>query len=196
MNALLVIDVQVDFCPGGRLAVPNGDAVVAGCNARMAHHDLVVLTVDWHPADHRSFASVQNAEPYSVVDMPYGPQVLWPDHCVQGSPGAELHPDLHTDNARFIIRKGMNPELDSYSAFFENDRSTTTGLNGALRELGVDRLTLTGLATDFCVLYTALDARALGFEVTVALDAVQGIDLDGSVDAALIRMREAGVQLL
>lgn len=195
MRALVVIDVQVDFCPGGRLAVPDGDAVVPICNRLMAVHDHVVLTVDWHPPDHQSFASVQGGEPYDVVQMPYGDQVLWPDHCVQGSPGAELHPDLDTSRARIIIRKGMNPAVDSYSAFFENDHTTPTGLHGALQELGVTALTMVGLATDFCVKYSALDARRLGYDVTIVQEGVRGIDIDGSVAATLSQLTAAGVQL-
>ncbi len=194
MNALLVIDVQNDFCPGGALAVENGDAIVPGINAAMADHDAVVLTQDWHPAGHSSFASTHGADVMSVTDMPYGPQVLWPDHCVIGSHGAAFHADLRTD-ADLIIRKGFRPAIDSYSAFFENDKTTPTGLEGYLRTRGIKDLTLVGLATDFCVNYSAVDAAKLGFNVTVNLTLCRGIDLNGSMDAALQGMKDAGVEL-
>ncbi|GHF40721.1 bifunctional nicotinamidase/pyrazinamidase [Seohaeicola zhoushanensis] len=195
-RALIVIDVQNDFCPGGALAVPEGDAVVAPINAMMDSFDAVILTQDWHPAGHSSFASAHpGAAPYSMVKMPYGDQVLWPDHCIQNTPGAAFHPGLRTDGD-LIIRKGFRPGIDSYSAFFENDRTTPTGLDGYLRTRGISELVLTGLATDFCVNYSALDAARLGFRVSVALAACRGIDLDGSVAAAESAMREAGVQLV
>ncbi len=195
-TALIVIDVQNDFCPGGALAVAGGDGVVPVINAMLADFPLIVLTQDWHPAGHSSFASAHPGKaPFEVAEMPYGPQVLWPDHCVQGSPGAAFHPDLNTDPAALIIRKGMNPAVDSYSAFFENDRTTATGLEGYLRGRGVSRLVLAGLATDYCVAYSALDGARLGFDVSVRLDACRAIDLDGSLDAALADMRAAGVTL-
>lgn len=195
-HALLVIDVQNDFCPGGALAVAGGDQVVAPVNALMERFAVKVLTQDWHPADHRSFAANHpGAAPYSVTAMPYGPQVLWPVHCVQGSAGAAFHPGLRTDAADMILRKGFRPGIDSYSAFFENDRQTATGLDGYLRARGVGAVTLAGLATDFCVAYSALDAARLGYRVTVLLDACRGIDLDGSLAAALAQMRAAGVDL-
>ncbi|MCA9566794.1 MAG: bifunctional nicotinamidase/pyrazinamidase [Myxococcales bacterium] len=194
-TALVLIDVQNDFCPGGRLAVPDGDAVVPRCNALARAHDLVVLTADWHPPGHSSFASTHRLEPYSTVTLSYGEQVLWPDHCVQGTEGARFHEDLDTPRARLVVRKGTDPAIDSYSAFFENDRTTSTGLHGALQELQVERLVLAGLATDFCVMYTALDARRLGYEVEVRLDACRAIDLDGSLNAALEAMGRAGVTL-
>ncbi|WP_170419882.1 bifunctional nicotinamidase/pyrazinamidase [Ruegeria arenilitoris] len=194
-HALIVIDVQNDFCPGGALAVPNGDEIVAPINAMMPDFDAVILTQDWHPAGHSSFASSHPGKaPYDVVEMPYGPQVLWPDHCVQGTPGAEFHPDLRTD-ADLILRKGFRSAIDSYSAFFENDRTTATGLKGYLRNRGIDRLTLVGLATDFCVHYSAVDAARLGFDVTVRTDACRAIDLDGSLAAAEQAMSDAGVTL-
>lgn len=196
-HALIVIDVQNDFCPGGALAVAEGDAVVAPINAMLGEFAVRVLTQDWHPADHASFADNHpGAAPFSVTQMPYGPQVLWPRHCVQGTAGAAFHPGLRTDPADLVIRKGFRPEIDSYSAFFENDRTTPTGLDGYLRSRGVTRLTLAGLATDFCVAYSALDAARLGFAVTVRLDACRAIDLDGSLAAALAEMRAAGVTLL
>lgn len=194
-QALIVVDVQNDFCPGGALAVPGGDEVVAPINAMMAQFDAVILTQDWHPAGHSSFASAhQGKAPFETVEMPYGTQVLWPDHCVQGTGGAAFHKDLRTDGD-LIIRKGFRPAIDSYSGFFENDRTTPTGLEGYLRTRGISRLTLAGLATDFCVAFTALDAARLGFEVTVDLKACRAIDLDGSLQAALGQMKEAGVEL-
>ncbi len=194
-HALIVIDVQNDFCPGGALAVPGGDEVVAPINAMMDDFDAVILTQDWHPAGHSSFASSHpGQEPFWVIDMPYGPQVLWPDHCVQGSEGAAFHPGLRSDGD-LILRKGFNREIDSYSAFFENDRSTPTGLEGYLRTRGIDRLTLVGLATDFCVHYSAVDAARLGFDVAVRMQACRAIDLDGSLAAAVEAMKTAGVSL-
>lgn len=195
MHALLVIDVQNDFCPGGALAVADGDGIVAGINAAMDAHDAVILTQDWHPAGHSSFASSHNASPMSVTQMPYGPQVLWPDHCIQGTTGAAFHADLHTDRADMIVRKGYNPAIDSYSALFENDHATPTGLEGYLRTRGIERITLVGLATDFCVHYSAVDAAERGFDVTVDLDLCRAIDFDGSLDAALMAMKTAGVTL-
>ncbi|WP_418953572.1 bifunctional nicotinamidase/pyrazinamidase [Zeimonas sediminis] len=195
-DALLVVDVQNDFCPGGALAVAGGDEVVAPANALMARFAHVVLTQDWHPPDHRSFASAHPGHrPFETVAMPYGEQTLWPDHCVQGSPGAAFHAELDTRRASLIVRKGARPAIDSYSTFFENDRRTPTGLGGALREMGVSRVFLCGLATDYCVQYSALDARRLGFEAVVLLDACRAIDLDGSLAAALDAMRQAGVVL-
>jgi nicotinamidase/pyrazinamidase len=195
-KALIVIDVQNDFCPGGALAVPDGDQVVAPVNAMMDRFDTVILTQDWHPAGHSSFASSHPGKaPFETVEMDYGTQVLWPDHCVQGSTGAAFHPGLRTDGD-LIIRKGFRPQIDSYSALFENDKATPTGLQGYLRERGIDDLTFVGLATDFCVAFSALDAARLGFAATVDLGACRGIDLDGSMQQALEQMRAAGVTLL
>ena len=195
-HALIVIDVQTDFCPGGALAVPDGDAVVAGINALMEEFACVVLTQDWHPADHSSFASQHPGRaPFEMTDMPYGPQVLWPDHCVQGTPGAAFHPGLRTDPAQLVIRKGFRRGIDSYSAFFENDHTTPTGLEGYLRSRGMERLTLVGLATDFCVAFSALDAARLGFATTVRTDLCRAIDLDGSLAAQTAAMAAAGVAL-
>ena len=195
-HALIVIDVQNDFCPGGRLAVAEGDAVVPLANAMMDDFAAVVLTQDWHPANHASFAANHpGAEAFSLVEMPYGPQVLWPVHCVIGTEGAAFHPGLRTDRADLVIRKGFRPAIDSYSAFFENDRTTPTGLEGYLRNRGISEVTLVGLATDFCVNYSALDAARLGFGVTVAMEACRAIDLNGSLDAARKGMRAAGVRL-
>lgn len=195
MHALLVIDVQNDFCPGGALAVAGGDEIVAPINAIMTDFDAVILTQDWHPAGHSSFASTTGADPMSVTQMPYGPQVLWPDHCIIGGTGADFHKDLNVDAADLIIRKGYNPAIDSYSAFFENDHKTPTGLDGYLRTRGIDTLTMVGLATDFCVNYSAVDAAKLGFKVTVRNDMCRAIDFDGSLAAALDAMKAAGVQI-
>ena len=195
-DALIVIDVQNDFCPGGALAVPGGDDIVVGINARMPGFGAVILTQDWHPLGHSSFASQHDGlNPFELTDMPYGPQVLWPDHCVQGTPGAAFHTSLNTTNADLVIRKGFRPEIDSYSAFYENDHETPTGLEGYLRTRGISQLTLVGLATDFCVNFSAVDAAKLGFDVTVELPLCRAIDLDGTLDAALNGMRDAGVAL-
>lgn len=196
MEALIVIDVQNDFCPGGALAVPEGDAIVSPVNALMRDFGAVILTQDWHPAGHSSFASQHAGHaPMETVQMPYGPQVLWPDHCVQGSPGAAFHPELETTRADLIVRKGFRRAIDSYSAFFENDHETPTGLEGYLRTRGIDRLTMVGLALDFCVNFSAVDAAKLGFDVTVREDLCRGIDVGGSVRAARDGMTQAGVRL-
>lgn len=196
-KALLVIDVQNDFCPGGTLAVADGDAIVAPINAMMQDFAVTVLTQDWHPRDHLSFAANHpGAAPYSMTEMPYGPQILWPTHCVQGTSGAAFHTGLNTDKADLIIRKGFRPQIDSYSAFFENDQQTPTGLEGYLKTRGITDLELVGLATDYCVAYSALDAAKLGFGVTVRLAACRAIDLNGSLDKALTQMRDAGIVLL
>jgi nicotinamidase/pyrazinamidase len=195
-DALIVIDVQNDFCPGGALAVAGGDAIVPGINALMADFAAVVLTQDWHPANHASFAANHpGAAPFSQTEMPYGPQVLWPTHCVQGSAGAAFHPDLNTTRADLILRKGFRPAIDSYSAFFENDHSTPTGLHGYLRDRGITNLVLTGLATDYCVAYSALDAARLGYGVTVRMDLCRAIDMEGSLAAMRAKMAAAGISL-
>jgi|TARA_R110000851_G_scaffold47116_8_gene114546 nicotinamidase/pyrazinamidase len=195
-SALIVIDLQNDFCPGGALAVPEGDRIVPGINALMAEFPAVILTQDWHPSGHSSFASSHPGKSaYEMTQMPYGPQVLWPNHCVQGSHGAEFHDALNTARADLILRKGFNPAIDSYSAFFENDRTTPTGLHGYLQTRGITDLTMVGLATDFCVNYSALDAARLGYRVTVRRDLARGIDLDGSLAAAEAGMAAAGVIL-
>ena len=194
-HALIVIDVQNDFCPGGALAVAGGDEIVAPINALMDQFAVTVLTQDWHPKGHSSFASSHaGAAPFSTVQMPYGEQTLWPDHCIQGTEGAAFHPALRTD-ADLILRKGMNPAIDSYSAFFENDRTTPTGLEGYLRTRGITTLTLAGLATDFCVAYSAIDAARLGCAVTGRTDLCRAIDLGGSLAAMTTQMLEAGVTL-
>ena len=195
-KALIVIDVQNDFCPGGALAVPGGDEIVGPINALMGEFQTVILTQDWHPAGHSSFASSHDGKsPYETTEMPYGTQVLWPDHCEQGSSGAEFHAELNTTRADMIIRKGFNPAIDSYSAFFENDQTTPTGLDGYLRTRGISELVMVGLATDFCVNFSALDAAKLGYQVTVQMDLCRAIDLDGSLAAAREAMQAAGVTL-
>ena len=196
-EALLVIDVQNDFCPNGALAVAGGDTIVQPINAEMDKFNTVVLTQDWHPTDHKSFASShENKKPFDILAMPYGDQVLWPDHCIQGSVGSRFHPDLNHIRADIIIRKGSNPTVDSYSAFYENDKVTPTGLHGYLKNREVTNLTLVGLATDYCVAFSALDAEKLGYAVTVRLDMARGIDSDGSLNAALDKMSKAGVNLV
>ncbi len=196
-SGLIVIDIQNDFCPDGALAVPDGGAIVPGVNAMMAQADAVILTQDWHPDDHSSFASrYDGLEPFQTTEMAYGTQILWPDHCIQGSAGAEFHKDLNTDRADLIIRKGFRAEIDSYSAFSENDHKTPTGLHGYLSERGISDLTMVGLATDFCVNYSALDAARLGYTVTVDMRRCRAIDLDGSLNAAIEAMRGAGASLV
>ena len=195
-RALMVIDVESDFCPGGALAVAGGDAILPVVNRMIAKAEHVVLTQDWHPAGHSSFASSHPGKaPFETVAMPYGDQTLWPDHCIQGTPGAAFHPTLDWTKAELVIRKGFRPAIDSYSAFYENDHATPTGLAGYLRERGLTELTLCGLATDYCVAYSALDAVREGFAVTVAMEACRAIDLGGSLAAMTERMKAAGVTL-
>jgi len=196
-TALVVIDVQNDFIPGGQLAVPGGDEIVPLINQLGHSFRHVVLAQDWHPAGHASFASSHpGKQPFDIVQLPYGEQKLWPDHCIQGSNGSALHPALDLAHAKLIIRKGCNPDIDSYSAFMEADHLTPTGLTGYLKERGIDTVYLVGLALDFCVMFSALDARLAGFNAVVILDACRGIDIDGSMEAAIRRMQEAGVQLI
>ena len=195
-QALIIIDVQNDFCPGGALAVAGGDEIVRPINALQDRFAIRVLTQDWHPADHQSFAdNHEGAAPFSMIEASYGSQVLWPRHCVQGTIGAEFHANLRVD-ADLIVRKGFRPEIDSYSAFFENDHATPTGLAGYLRERSVDKLIMVGLATDFCVRFSAVDAARLGFDVTVVEDCCRAIDLDGSLAAAIAEMDATGVRRL
>ena len=196
-DILVIVDVQSDFCPGGALAVPQGDAIVPAVNRLAAKFAHVILTQDWHPRSHASFASSHpGRQPFDAIDVSYGRQILWPDHCVQETPGAELHPDLDVPHAELVLRKGFRTTIDSYSAFFENDRRTPTGLVGYLKERGFERIALCGLATDFCVFYSAMDGREAGFEVTVVTSACRGIDIDGSLTQAMRSMNEAGVTLL
>ena len=196
-TALLVIDVQNDFIPGGQLAVPEGDRIVPLINRLAEQFKQVVIAQDWHPAGHASFASSHpGRQPYDVIQLPYGEQTLWPDHCIQGSHGAEFHSGLNLPHAQLIIRKGCNPDIDSYSAFLEADRVTTTGLAGYLKERGIDTVYMVGLALDFCVMFSALDARAAGFNTFVVLDACRAIDMNGSLASAIERMQVAGVGLI
>lgn len=195
-TALVMIDIQNDFCPGGALAVADGDAIVGLVNDLQDRFRIRILTQDWHPADHKSFAANHpGAAPFSTTEMPYGTQVLWPTHCVQGSGGAAFHPDLFTGGADLVLRKGFRAEIDSYSAFFENDHVTPTGLAGYLRERGVGELVMVGLATDFCVRFSAVDAAKLGFGVTVLEDACRAIDMAGSLADARADLVAHGVTL-
>ncbi|WP_445666032.1 bifunctional nicotinamidase/pyrazinamidase [Fodinibius sp. AD559] len=195
MKALLIVDVQNDFCPGGALEVPNGDQIIPTINNLSEQFDIVIQTQDWHPQGHSSFASShQGKEPFETIEMPYGEQVLWPDHCVQDSQGADFHPDLETNRSQLIIRKGFRKDIDSYSAFYENDDETTTGLTGYLRERNIDTLYAVGLATDFCVKWSVVDGIKEGFNVFVVEDAVKGIDIEGSVDQAWTEMLEKGAK--
>jgi len=196
-TALLVIDVQNDFCPAGALAVVGGNEIIPHINEEMAKYDCVVLTQDWHPKGHSSFAtSHEGKNPLELIKMPYGDQVLWPDHCVQGSKGAEFHPDLNIEQANAIIRKGSNPFIDSYSAFFENDRKTPTGLDGYFKSLEIENINLVGLATDFCVNYSAQDAANLGYKVSILEKMCRAIDLNGSLAAAKSEMQDRGVEFI
>ena len=196
-EVLLVVDVKNDFCPGGALAVPQGDEIVPVINRLARRFAHMVLSQDWHPPGHLSFASAHPGKrPFETIDLEYGAQTLWPDHCVQGTAGAGFHPGLDIPQLELIIRKGYRSGIDSYSAFRENDRKTPTGLAGYLRERSFERITLCGLALDYCVFFSAIDARQAGFPVTVALDACRGIDLDGSLSRALAAMRDAGVSLM
>ena len=196
-TALLVIDVQNDFCPGGALQVAGGNEIIPGINQEMTKYDYIILTQDWHPKGHSSFAtSHDGGNPLDVIEMPYGAQVLWPDHCVQGSHGAEFHSELNTARANAVIRKGSNPLIDSYSAFFENDRKTPTGLHGYFRFREIEKINLVGLATDFCVNYSAQDAAKLGYKVSVFEKMCRSIDINGSLALARTEMRECGVELI
>lgn len=194
-DVLVVVDAQNDFCPGGALAVPDGGAVVPVINRLAGLFPHVIATQDWHPAGHRSFASAHpGKKPFETAELSYGPQILWPDHCVQGTRGAEFHPALSIPRCELVLRKGFRRGIDSYSAFFENDRTTPTGLEGYLRGRGFTRIFFAGLATDFCVFYSAVDARRAGFEAAVIEDACRGIDVNGSVAAAWAEMEKAGVR--
>lgn len=197
-DVLIAVDIQKDFCPGGALAVPEGDRIVHPVNRVALLFDRVIMTQDWHPPGHDSFASSHPGKnPYDIIAMPYGDQVLWPDHCVQGTDGAGFHKGLSIRHCQMIIRKGFHRDIDSYSAFFENDHKTATGLDGYLKDSGgVSRLFMAGLATDFCVLYSCLDARKLGYEVYLIDDLCRGMDVDGSLEAAYKKMEQAGVKLV
>ena len=194
-EALIVVDMQNDFCEGGALAVAGGNAIVPLVNRLINRHEHVVLTQDWHPANHVSFAANHpGRQPYELIELPYGMQVLWPTHCVQGTHDAALHSGLQATHAQLILRKGAHPQVDSYSAFLEGDRTTSTGLAAYLKARGVHTVYLCGLATDYCVAWSALDARAAGFETWVIEDACRAIDLDGSLDKAWADMEAVGVQ--
>jgi len=196
MKTLLIIDVQNDFCPGGALAVPGGDTIIPVINSLIPGFNAVIQTQDWHPEGHHSFASShEGKDPYDTVEMDYGDQVLWPDHCVQGTRGAEFHPDLNTTKTEVIIRKGFRKEIDSYSTFYENDQKTPTGLTGYLRERGISEIYVAGLATDFCVKWSVIDGLKEEFTVHVIEDAVKGIDMDGSVEQAWKEMKDAGAEI-
>jgi nicotinamidase/pyrazinamidase len=196
-DVLLVVDVQNDFCPGGRLPVPCGDEVVAPINALARHFSNIVLTQDWHPPRHNSFASSHfGRHPYETIEASYGPQTLWPDHCIQGTPGAELHSDLDIPHAALVLRKGFRKEIDSYSAFFENDRNTPTGLAGYLRERGFSHVFLAGLTLEYCVLFSAEDAKRLGFAVSIFEDACGPLGIAGSLGAARRRIAEQEIAML
>jgi nicotinamidase/pyrazinamidase len=196
-DVLLVVDVQNDFCPGGNLSVPRGEEVVAPINALASRFRHVVLTQDWHPRGHRSFASAHpGRQAFETIEVAYGPQVLWPDHCVQGTPGAEFHAGLDIPHAQLVLRKGHRSDIDSYSAFYENDRTTPTGLAGYLRERGLTRVFLAGLALDFCVRYSAEDAHRCGFEVVVVAEACRGIDVDGSMEATRRSLNDLAIPIV
>ena len=195
-DVLIVTDPQRDFCPGGALAVPDGDAIIPAVNRLARSFAHVILTQDWHTPGHASFASSHPGKrPFDTIEVSYGTQILWPDHCVQGTRGARFHPELNVPHAELVVRKGFRSAIDSYSAFRENDRLTPTGLAGYLRERGLERITMCGLATDFCVVFSAIDGREAGFEVTVVTGACRGIDIDGSVARAMRSMSEAGVSV-
>jgi len=195
-DILIIVDVQNDFCSSGALAVAGGEEVVAPANRLAQRFANVALTQDWHPPGHESFASRHEGRaPFETIEVAYGPQTLWPDHCVQGTAGAAFHRELDADRAQIVIRKGFRPEIDSYSAFFENDHKTPTGLDGYLKDRGLTRVFLVGLATDFCVGFSAIDAAACGFETIVLEDVCRAIDLDGSLAASRAKMEQAGVLL-
>ena len=195
-SALIIIDMQNDFCTGGALAVTDGEKIIEYINSAQEEFETIILTQDWHPQEHSSFASNHGAEPYSNIEMEYGPQILWPDHCIQGSTGASFHKNLNTNKSDIILRKGSNPKIDSYSAFFENDKNTTTGLEGYLLKKDIKKLYLCGLAFDYCVFYSALDGVNLGFEVFVFQDLTKAIDLNNSKKIARKSMIEKGIKLI
>ena len=195
-TAVIIIDVQNDFCPGGTLEVKDGEKIIEPINSAQDKFETIILTQDWHPKDHSSFASNNSAEVFSKIEMDYGSQILWPDHCIQGSIGANFHKNLNTNNSNLILRKGCNPKIDSYSAFFENDKNTTTGLEGYLKKKEIKRLYLCGLAFDYCVFYSALDGANLGFEVFVFQDLTKAIKLNNSEKIAKKTMIEKGIKLI
>ena len=195
-SALIIIDMQNDFCPGGALAVKDGENIIEHINSAQEEFDTIILTQDWHPKEHSSFASNHNAEVYSNMEMDYGSQILWPNHCIQGSEGANFHRNLNTNKCDLILRKGCNPKIDSYSTFFENDKNTTTGLEGYLTKKEIKQLYLCGLAFDYCVFYSALDGINLGFDVFVFQDLTKAIDLNNSKEIAKKTMAKKGIKLI
>ncbi len=195
-SALIIIDMQNDFCTGGALAVKDGETIIEPINAVQEDFDTIILTQDWHPKDHSSFASNHNAEVYSNTEMDYGSQILWPDHCIQGSEGAKFPRNLNTDKCDLILRKGCNPKIDSYSAFFENDKNTTTGLEGYLLKKEINQIYLCGLAFDYCVFYSAIDGKNLGFDVFVFQDLTKAIDIKNSKKIAKKTMNKTGIKLV
>ncbi len=197
MKALLIIDVQNDFCAGGSLAVNEGDQIIKGINEIIDNYDIVVATQDWHPKNHKSFASIHDKNPGEIINLNSIKQVLWPNHCIQGSEGAMLHRELNLEGINLIIRKGMNPELDSYSAFFENDRKTQTGLDGYLKSLRVTEVDLVGLATDYCVYFSAIDAKNLGYKTRVLLGLTKGVDYpEKNIEKTVSHMEEMGIEII
>jgi nicotinamidase/pyrazinamidase len=196
MRALIVKDMQNDFCPGGAVAVISGNEIVSSINQIMDEFDAIILTQDWHPAGHSSFAFSHDTSAFSSIEMPYGQKVLWPDHCIQGTKGGQFHSGLNTKNADLILRKGYNPLVDNHSAFFENEHKTATGLTGYLKTRKIKDLTFVGLATDYCVAYTALDAARLGYEVSVRTDLCRSIDMEGTLEIALLDMKLTRVNLI
>ena len=197
-KALIIVDVQNDFCPGGALAVPEGDEIIPIINKLSGKFKKVIGTQDWHPESHKSFAvNHPGKKVYDVIEYKGIEQVLWPNHCVQGTPGAEFHPDLDTENVDLILRKGSNPEIDSYSAFQENDKKTLTGLEGYLKNLKIKKTYFCGLALDYCVFYSAMDSNRLGFETHVIIDATKGIDSpEGNIDKVLREMKESDIKII
>ncbi len=196
-QALIIIDMQNDFCPGGNLAVPAGDTIIPTINLLVEQYEHTILTQDWHPRGHLSFASSHPGKvPYDTVKLDYGEQILWPDHCIQGTTGAQFHANLKTDTAELILRKGFRREIDSYSAFYENDQKTVTGLAGFLKEREIKTLYIAGLATDFCVHWSIVDGCRYGFEIYLIEDATAGINTNGSMDHAMTKMREAGASFI
>lgn len=196
-KALIIVDVQNDFCSNGALAVPEAEQIIPLINELSVNFSNVILTQDYHPANHTSFASNhKDKKPFDIIQLSYGEQILWPDHCIIGSSGSDFHPDLNITTAQAIIRKGVNPMVDSYSAFFENDKETQTGLFGYLKNKNITDITICGLATDFCVQYSALDAVTLGFKTKLKLSACRAIDLQDSLRISLDNMRNAGVEII
>ena len=195
-SALIIVDVQNDFCKGGKLSVPDADLIIPDINVLQNKFETIILTQDWHPKNHKSFASQHSKEPFSEIKTFYGTQTLWPDHCIQNTKGSDFHKDLKTEKASLIVRKGFREDIDSYSAFFENDKKTITGLNGFLKDIGIKKIYLSGLAFDFCVFYTALDAKELGFEVNIFYNCCKSIDNNDSENSAKKRLNEFNIKII